>query len=271
MSSGGPSLTWVLESGVFPESHSAMVAAVTGTDASVVEWNDEWWRRREWPALGGPVVFHGSLGNADRIAREVPWRPGSYCKTEAFKCSAWYARAERWLLHRVWRSTTVGALVNSPSSKLSFLDDSSRFFVRPDSPLKPFSGRVVARERLSLAALDHGYYYDDAALPIIVAPVRDLAREWRYVVVDRHIVAGSAYLADRKTHEADSSGSAAWRFAAQVSRAMVPPESVYVLDVCEAGGDLHLLELNPFSGADLYSCDRANVVSAVGEAARCGR
>jgi len=39
------------------------------------------------------------------------------------------------------------------------------------------------------------------------------------------------------------------------------------MDVCEADGQLHLLELNPFSGADLYSCDRAAVVSAVSQTA----
>lgn len=198
----------------------------------------------------------------------MPWRPGAYCETSAFRCSAWYGRAERWLLHQAWRATTVAALVDAPGKELSFLGDAPRFFVRPDSPLKPFSGRVVSRDRLSLSALDHGYYYDDTALPIIVAPVRAVAREWRYVVVGGQIAAGSAYLADRRTHEADTSRSEAWRFAAQVARSMEPPESVYVLDVCEADGELRLLELNPFSGADLYSCDRVAVVAEVSTLAR---
>lgn len=255
--------TWVLEAGVFPETHAAMAAAVKSASMRLVEWDDAWWRSGDWPRLDCSSVFHGSLGNADRIARELPWRPGAYCKTEAFRCSSWYLRAEPWLLHRTWRATTVASLVESPANELAFLTDGSRFFVRPDSPLKPFSGRVVPRERLSLSALDHGYYYDDATLPIIVAPVRNVTREWRYVVVERRVVAGSAYLADRRTHEADSAASGAWRFAADVSRAMEPPEAVYVLDVCEADGELRLLELNPFSGADLYSCDRAAVVEAV--------
>ena len=40
-------------------------------------------------------------------------------------------------------------------------------FVRPDSPLEPFAGRVLARDKISLAALDHGFYYDDAYLPVV--------------------------------------------------------------------------------------------------------
>ena len=37
--------------------------------------------------------------------------------------------------------------------------------------------------------------------------------------------------------------------AAEVARELDAPAEVYVLDVCEADGALHLLELNPFGGA----------------------
>jgi hypothetical protein len=30
--------------------------------------------------------------------------------------------------------------------------------VRPDSPLKPFSGRVLRSDQISLATLDRGFY-----------------------------------------------------------------------------------------------------------------
>jgi hypothetical protein len=45
---------------------------------------------------------------------------------------------------------------------------------------------------------------------------------------------------------------------------MVPPEEVYALDLCESEGELWLLELAPFRGADLYACDASAVVEAVG-------
>jgi hypothetical protein len=45
---------------------------------------------------------------------------------------------------------------------------------------------------------------------------------------------------------------------------MLPaPQEVYVLDICESGSELRLLELNPFSGADLYACDAADVAKQV--------
>ena len=48
-------------------------------------------------------MFHGSLGNAAAIAERLDWLPGSFCKTAAFYCSAWYNAARPWLLHQDWR------------------------------------------------------------------------------------------------------------------------------------------------------------------------
>jgi hypothetical protein len=199
---------------------------------------------------GGPLVFHGSLELAARLAPQA-----AFCATDALRCSAWYPRAARWLLHSSWQLTTVRALVQHPPERQTM-------FVRPDSPLKPFAGRVLPREGLSMAALDFGFYYDDPELPVIVAPVREVGREWRYVVVDRQVVAGSAYDPVGRRALPDGPG-APWQLAEQIAREMEPPELVYTLDLCESEGELHLLELNPFSGADLYACDATAVVEAV--------
>ena len=136
-------------------------------------------------------------------------------------------------------------------------------FVRPDSPLKPFSGRVLRRDQITLAALDHGFYYDDAELPVVVAPVRSVSREWRYVVAMKRVLAGSGYLADGRTAVQDDPGGSPWQFATEVAEGLLPPDAVYVLDVCESDGLLRLVELNPFSGADLYACNGLAIVQRV--------
>ncbi|WP_169978405.1 ATP-grasp domain-containing protein [Tautonia rosea] len=264
----GDSVTWVLEPGVFPRSYEAMRDAVLGIGAGVVIWEDDWLRQGGWPSLRGrAVIFHGSLGNADAIARGLPWQPGAFCDAEAFRCSRWYPKASRWLLHRRWVVVALNQLVDDPGSVLAPLGHPDAVFVRPDSPLKPFSGRVVRQDGLSLRAFDHGFYFDDETLPVVVAPVRQVEREWRYVVVGRDVVAGNSYEADGRIATADDPNGAPRRFAGQIARDLELPQEVSVLDVCEADGDLHLLELNPFSGADLYACDRPAVVDAVSRVA----
>jgi hypothetical protein len=136
-------------------------------------------------------------------------------------------------------------------------------FIRPDSPLKPFSGRIVERGNLSLRALDHGFYYDDEKLPVVIAPVQVVMREWRFVVCHGRIASGSAYFAAGHTHAGEIANGEPHAFAARIANELPPPEIIYVMDICETPAGLRLLELNPFSGADLYACSGASIVDAV--------
>jgi len=262
-----PPVTWVLESAAFPDRHAALIAALDRAGHPIVQWDDDWWASGRWPRLGdGPVVFHGSLENAARIRAGLPWRPGVFCDVGAFTCSTWYPRASAWLVHRQWRAIPAYLLAEDPVAAVRRLGDLDAVFVRPDSPLKPFAGRVLPVDEITLRALDHGFYYDDPTIPVIVAPVRAVGREWRYVVVDQQVVAGSAYTAADRSARADDPGGEPWSFAGTIAAQLAPPERAYVLDVCEADGRLWLLELNPFSGADLYACAAADVVAAVSRA-----
>jgi hypothetical protein len=268
MPSADRQVTWVLESDAFPGRHALLEAAIQRAGHRIVRWSDEWWLNDDWPRLGdGAVIFQGSLGNAGRIRKELSWRPGAFCDIEPFSCSSWYPRAQEWLVHERWSIVPANILVADTAAALGPMAEMASVFVRPDSPLKPFSGRVISRDQITLAALDHGFYYEDAALPVVVAPVRTMGREWRYVVVDGRVVAGSAYLASTRSALADDPGGAAWAFASDVAARLEPPERVYVLDTCEADGQLRLLELNPFSGADLYACRCEDVVEAVSHVA----
>jgi hypothetical protein len=135
-------------------------------------------------------------------------------------------------------------------------------FVRPDSALKPFAGRVLDASAISRSALDHGYYYDDDALPIVVAPARQIQREWRTVVADGQVITGCAYTTERRGAE-EALPEPVREIAEHVARGDWQPAAIYIVDVAEVDNQLRVLELNPFSGADLYRCDPHAVVAAV--------
>lgn len=257
--------TWVIEHEVFPDGDEALASAVVEAGGRVVAWDDDWWASGRWPRLSGSaVVFHGSLGNADRVVRELPWTPGAFCSTDSFACSAWWPSAADQLVAPRHVLTTVADLVRlGPPA-----DFGERVFVRPDGALKPFSGRVLARSDLTLASLDHGFYYDDDHLPVVVTPEVMIEAEWRFVVADGGVVAGSGYVpAGRVASSALSPTHPAWLYAAEVCRRF-RPDPIFVLDVAQTARGLRVVELNPFSGADLYSCDRSAVVRSAEGLAR---
>ncbi len=260
-------VNWIFEPNIVPELHDRWCRSAEGLGHRVFEWNDVW--ADSWPTFDSFTLFHGSLGVASMIKTSAPWRPGAYCDETSFECSRWFPLAEKWLLHRRWLLRTVEEFVSSPDQIFAEFGNPKSVFVRPDSPLKPFSGRLVPRDAVSLAALDHGFYYDDTSLPIIIAPAKTVEREWRYVVVNDEVVAGSAYAAMTRSAQPDSPAGEPWHFASTVAKSLMLPERVCVLDICAANDRLWLLELNPFSGADLYACNTDAVARAIERVAHC--
>jgi hypothetical protein len=254
-------VTWLLEREVFADEDRGLAMAAEAAGDRVVSWRDDWWLDGRWPNLGTePVVFHGSLGNADRVHRERSWLPGAYCSTDNFACSSWWPEVAAELVADRYVFSTVSALATAgPPAELG-----DRVFVRPDSPLKPFSGRVLERDRITLQTLDHGFYYDDEDLPVMVMPAIEIGEEWRLIVADGRIVTGSGYLADgRQGSEPIGPAHPAWAYASSLLGRVSTPDRIFVLDVCETNAGLRLLELNPFSGADLYGSDRHAIVESV--------
>ena len=257
-------ITWIIETEIFSDGDARLVKAAKSQGDDVIHWKDDWLFSQKFPQLSNSkVVFHGSLGNAAQICQSTSWRPGAFCNTAAFYCSHWYPSARQWLLHKQWQLLPARDFVANPEPCFQAVGATDAIFVRPDSPLKPFSGRVLQRNQVSLKAIDHGFYYDDEALPILVAPIVEVGHEWRFVVVNRRVVAGSRYEADSRTEEHAIFEGTQWEYAQGVASEIEPPDRVYVMDVCEADGELKLLELNPFSGADLYACDRHSIVQAI--------
>src|SRR5690606_23876754 len=109
------SVSWILETTVFSDGDTALRDAIVDAGHEFVAWRDTWADEQRRPAfVNKPVVFHGSLGNADLVARTFPWTPGSFCNTSEFRCSSWYPLARRWLLHSQWRVVPLNELVADP-------------------------------------------------------------------------------------------------------------------------------------------------------------
>lgn len=257
-------VTWVLEDEILQDRAVALEAAIRRAGHRVLPWRDQWFNDGLWPALEGErAVFYGSLRTAARVRSELPWEPGAWMDVEGFTCSRWFPDVAPWLLHRDWQIWTVAELAASPDGCARFLGSPERIFVRSDSPLKPFSGRVLRVADVTLEALDYGVSFNDASLPVVVAAARAIGDEWRFVVAAGEVVTGSQYVGEGRIPKRVDKACRAWRYAADLAQRIRSPEPVYVLDVCEDGSELRLLELNPFSGAELHAADPDAVVEAV--------
>jgi ATP-grasp domain, R2K clade family 3 len=255
-------MLWVIEHDVFPSAHVDLGAAAAVVGHAVRLWKSEW-DGDAIPSMPAPVVFHGSLGNAVRIVNESNWSPGAFCDIAALTYSNWADEARPWLLNQTWRVLPLAELVES--ARLGKIQWDS-FFARPDSPLKQFSGRVLKRDTLTMKDFDFGLYFDDPRLPVVIAPQRAIGREWRYVVIGQKVVAGSGYdPSPQGTGRKGILDDGPNAVASEIAQSLTEAGDVYVMDLCESQGEIRLVELNPFSGADLYRCDGQAICEAMAE------
>jgi hypothetical protein len=129
------------------------------------------------------------------------------------------------------------------------------FFVRPDSGAKPFTGFVVEPNgRRKIESLIQSIGPETL---VVVAPKKNITAEWRYVVCDGKIVAGSRYLPDESADYHDLS----FRLAEVIASQEWQPDRCYTVDIVQHDGRVYLLEINSFSCASFYSCDLASIVN----------
>jgi len=261
----GPRAHWLIETSAFPETAPRITAALDTATRSWSRYADGM-SPAELPPDGACVLFWGSLGCAYRERVAARWRPGAIGDVERFRCTAYLPALAPVLANADAIVTTVRALVERPVEVLGPLAGAERVFVRPDSAEKPFSGRVVALAGLTAAALDHGFYYDDLDLAVLVAPAWQVAREWRFVVAEGVVVAGCEYGAERRARGHDVLDGAR-ALATEVAHAPWQAAPLYVVDIAEVDDALAVMELNPFSGADLYACDPRAVIGAASSVA----
>lgn len=261
---------WIEEREVFAPEWDRLIEEVKAEGHEVVCWPPAWTELDALPTHlwegENRVFFHVSLELAARLAALLhDVSPGVLCDEQALRCSAWYGDFETELVHQhAWYMTTARALVEQ-GVDARVVGGGAACFVRPDSPLKPFSGRVLARDGITLDRLDHGFYYEDEELPIVVASCREIGVEWRLVIVHGRLISGSAYDAATRTTLKGESGSAAYDFAQEVlsRHDMRRFGQGCVMDVAQVDGVWRVMEFNPLSGASLYGCDLGAVARAL--------
>ena len=253
-------MTWIIEDKAFAGG-DILLPALREQNQDVILWDDSFWDTEEYRSFPNGSVFHGSLENAARLCRMKLPNIISLCDEERFSYSYLCEQYNHYLLNGNPVFTTIAGLMEQPA--LLDVLQGDRVFARPDSPLKAFSGRVLEKRNLTPAHFDYGFYHSDMNLPIVLCEYRNIEAEWRFVCMHGTIVTGCEYAAEGRKGVGVidcNEKNKAWCFAQTVANEGKQKDSAYIIDVCQSNGALNLVEMNPFSGADLYLCDGERIV-----------
>ncbi len=269
------SVTWLIEAGVYGDEAQSLLAEIRrqGMAAEVIP--HQALRKGLTPSVGGVplgadvcVIGYGTYPFTQQILIHHPWRPGAWCSAENLDCEAYYPHFARFLLNETHEILPGVEAIRQRDRLFDVFGRGDEVFARPTSCHKLFVGRRIGRDAFASALAPTRY---DPESKVVIAAPKPLGREWRLVVTDGRVIAGSQYAVNgERAIVADSPREVTAFAEAMLAEVSWRPDPAFMLDIGESEGRLWLVELNSFSGSWLYACDLSAVVSEVGAlAGRC--
>ncbi len=270
---GPRAIHWLLEADVFPDYANEFATAVRecGANISVLpaikpgySFEDAGQPNPRLASREDCVIFHGCIGLAERIHSETDWMPGFYGNFDRLTCSTYFPALGEFLLNSRYALLPFKEVRRMKDFLFDSVYGEGQFFMRPNSPKKLFSGMLVRQDYFEkdyeLAAfydvLDHEI--------VVVAPAQRIHSEWRFIVVDGHVVGGSCYRIEDSPCRVSDINPDAMCFAESVAANGWSPDRVWTIDVAlTVAGEYRLIEIGSFSYANLYACDLRTVIAAV--------
>ena len=272
------SVHWLLDPSVFETEHVDLAAAIVRQGFSFKDvnrpplpyrWEDTKSAYRQLFPRGACVVTHADIDLVMRVRADDNWTPGVFASVERFFCSHYFAHFGRFLLNRDYALLPFAELLRCSDFLFDTFGREGRIFVRPDSPLKLFTGLVASQATIERDVEFMGFYDFARESLVVVSSPKPILREWRLVIADGQIVTGSKYKEGDENVRRPGVEPDVVAFAQGVLAGGYAPDPVWVIDICQtADNEYHLLEIGGFSFAGLYACDKDAVVEAVSAVAK---
>ena len=264
---------WIIDGDMFPHYRDDLIAAIKSQGQSVklvhapsppFRWDDAGCSYRETFPSDHCVVSHGDIELVTKIYQENRWRPGAFATIENYFCSSYINHLGDFWINRDYAMLPFGDLKRRQQFLFDTFGIDGHIFVRPDSPLKLFTGQTASFDSFDADLEYMGFYDFPVQSMVVVSTPKTIQREWRFVVADKKIISGCEYCENGKFESKLGFDKKAKKLASKIASFEYSPDPVWIIDICETeNGECHLLEIGGFSFADLYACDKAEIVKAV--------
>lgn len=259
---------WIVENFTHESSYMDLVKAIKAEGCDLKEIKGDF----KYADLEGyneeaPVIFLGSIEMTNMVQRKLTsCYPVAYCTQRNYLCSNYMSHFGKYLFNDRYAIISLAELRRNLFFYYGIFGKECMMFIRPDSGQKPFQAQLVDLQ-------DFERFYERSKSIehelVVVSTPKTIKGEWRFVVSsDKDIISQSTYRYQGQVCKIPSAPVKAIELVKEMLQITYYPDSVFVMDVCEdADGNYWLLELNSFSSAGLYECNKRDIVKKVGEIA----
>lgn len=259
-------MRWIIQEDSFPQELQALYETLDKNNVKYTKVKEEADLKKINPYWVEPAFFYGSLQWAKKIYLESDIDV-FYSPTD-FTCRNYYPILGEFLLNGNYVMLPFNELKRQKEFLFHCVGEDRAIFLRPDREDKIFTGTLVYKEDYE-EQVDYwtGYAFKRkinlAEELVIASEPKNLAFEWRFVIINGLVSTGSQYRENNRVASDASYTEEAMQFA-QVIANKYKPDTIFIVDVClTKAGNYHLMEIGPFSCAGLYACNLDIIVKGI--------
>jgi hypothetical protein len=266
-------VNWIIEDGIFDAAIKPLETEIRlqGHSVKVIDYLGGYANYEQFFPEDECILFYGSLKAASRILgnkihRGFPWVPGIIGTMPNYHCTSYFAHLGQWLLNSNYCILPLAELsrrIKSPDEKIIqlLLNEESKLFVRPNSPLKPFIGDLYTSVQLSnLNSFMHHNCLHSSEMLVVFAPVAQIEAEWRVVICEGQVLTASQYQQSGKPYYKEGMPDEIRALAEEISVCGWQPDPIWILDLCWSNKNAYLMEIGIPSCSAFYKCDLTSIV-----------
>jgi len=237
------------------ESLGAKVASLSYKDGSIIGLNSENYFNKTLN-----TVVYGSIQFCNKIKRteHFDYVNGLFFNDNVKKYHLYASHLAEFLLNDDY------IILPYAEVKRRKLSSGQSFFIKPNSGLKEFTGKVINSDNFDFEI--NSMNQIERVFPeelCVISSVKKIDAEFRYVIVDGEVITGSEYRWDNSMDVRIDTLPICDELAEKIARHPWQADDIYVADIAYTNGEAKLIELNAFSSSGMYACDTNKIVEAV--------
>jgi hypothetical protein len=217
----------------------------------------------ELPAIpvDGKNIYYGSTTFNNLVHENEQLRKGLFFDPDSFSIANYMQKWGPHMLNYGASITTFRELMSAKHAPDKLL------FIRPDADNKSFAGEVMQFDQIGEWYEKLLVYANENLSPdtsIIVSEPYNIKYEWRLWIVGKKVITASKYREEFRLSKQRGCPPAVTKFA-EARCNEYTPHDIFVMDICQCGDDLYIVECGCTNAAGFYHADINKIVRSVSD------
>jgi hypothetical protein len=213
------------------------------------------------------VIYQGSINLAQQLIKEKHYIPGPWLTATNYECTTYYSYLGKYLFNNDYLILPRAEVLRK---KLWLYNEAfnkhyEQLFFRPNSGLKPFTAKLFNEYNDFDSQWSWIENFTEPNSLIIISTPKIILAEYRFICAEYEIISGCQYRKNDNINH-NTYTTEALELAKKIAAEDFQPDPMFTIDICY-DGNYHLLEINSFSCAGLYTCPLEPIITTANKIA----